>query len=107
MNEDHARHLRIVIPTLKDRKLHAKFSKCEFWIESVAFLGHRVFSDGIRVNTQNIEVVKNWPRPTSPADISSFLSLVGHYRRFVKVFSSISSHLTNLTRKIIYQVSMI
>ncbi|KAH0678966.1 hypothetical protein KY284_020051 [Solanum tuberosum] len=97
--EDHASHLRIVLQTLKDKELYAMFSKCEFWLESVAFLGHIVSGDGIRVDTQKIEAVQNQPRPTSPSDFKSFLGLVGYYRRFIEVFSSISSPLTKLTQK--------
>ncbi|KAH0642176.1 hypothetical protein KY285_034832 [Solanum tuberosum] len=99
--EDHASHLRLVLQTLKDNELYAKFSKCEFWLESVAFLGHIVSSDGIRVDTQKIEAVQNWPRPISPTDIRSFLGLAGYYRRFVEGFSSISSRLTKLTHKLV------
>ncbi|KAH0646574.1 hypothetical protein KY284_034458 [Solanum tuberosum] len=97
--EDHANHLRIVLQTLKDRELYAKFSKCEFWLKSVAFLGHIVFSGGIRVDTQKIEAVQNFPRPTSPTNIMSFLGLAGYYRRFAEGFPSISSSLTMLTQK--------
>ncbi|KAH0775071.1 hypothetical protein KY290_012208 [Solanum tuberosum] len=97
--EDHANHLKIVVQTLKDREFYAKFSKCEFWLESVACLGHIISGDGIRVDTQKIEAVQNWPRPISPTDIRSFLGLVGYYRRFVEGFSSISSPLMKLTQK--------
>ena len=45
--EEHASYLRVVLQTLKDRQLFAKFSKCEFWLQSVAFLGHIVFSEAI------------------------------------------------------------
>ncbi|WMV46207.1 hypothetical protein MTR67_039592 [Solanum verrucosum] len=96
---DHASHLRIVLQTLKDKELYAKFSKYDFWLESVAFLGHIVSSDGTRVNTQKIEAVQNRPRPTSPIGIRSCLGLAGYYRRFVEEFSSISSPLTKLTQK--------
>ncbi|KAH0728063.1 hypothetical protein KY284_003928 [Solanum tuberosum] len=97
--DDHVSHLRIVLQMLKDKELYAKFSKCEFWLESVAFLGHIVSSDGIGVDTQKIEAVQSWPRPTTPTDIMSFLGLAGYYRRFVEGFSSISSPLTKLTQK--------
>ncbi|WMV45576.1 hypothetical protein MTR67_038961, partial [Solanum verrucosum] len=81
--EEHANHLRQVLQILRDRKLYAKFSKCEFWLNSVAFLGHVVSDEGIRVDNQKIEAVKNWPRPTTPTEIRSFLGLAGNYRRFV------------------------
>ena len=83
--------LGVVMQTLKDRQLGAKFSKCEFWLQSVAFLGHIVSSEGIHVDSQKIEAVKQWPRPTSTTYIKSFLGLVGCYRRFVKGLSSIAS----------------
>ncbi|KAH0709559.1 hypothetical protein KY284_010986 [Solanum tuberosum] len=97
--EEHASHLRVVLQTLKDRQLFTKFNKCEFWLQSVAFLGHIVSSEGIRVDSQKIEAVKQWPIPTSAIDIRSFLGLAGYYRRFVEGFSSIASPLTRLTPK--------
>ena len=63
--EEHASHLRVVLRTLKDHKLFAKFSKCEFWLQFVAFLVHIASSERIRLYSQKIKVVKQWPRPTS------------------------------------------
>ena len=88
-----------MLQTLRDQILYAKFSKCEFWLKSVAFLGHIVSNEGIQVDTQKIEAVKNWPRPTAPTEIRSFLGLAGYYRKFVEGFSSISAPLTKLTHK--------
>lgn len=88
-----------MLETLQTLRLYAKFSKCEFWLNSVAFLGHVVSSEGIRVDPQKIEVIKSWPRPISPSDIRNFLCLAGYYRLFIKGFSSIASPMTRLTQK--------
>ena len=79
--------------------MYAKFSKCEFWLEQVAFLGHVVSKDGIQVDPKKIEAVADWPRPTTVTEIRSFLGLAGYYRRFVKDFSKITAPLTRLTQK--------
>ena len=97
--EEHEHHLRIVLGILKEKKLYAKFSKCEFWLSSVAFLGHVVSKEGIMVDPKKIEAVRDWVRPTSVTEIRSFLGLAGYYRRFVEGFSSITSPLTRLTQK--------
>ena len=84
---------------LRRNELYAKFSKCEFWLAKVAFLGHVVFSEGVSVDPQKIEAVVNWPRPKNPTEIRNFLGLAGYYRRFVQDFSKIVTSLTNLTRR--------
>ena len=70
---EHANHLRAVLHILREQELYAKFSKCEFWLSSVAFLGHIVADAGITVDTQKIEAVKTWPRPMTPIEVRSFL----------------------------------
>ena len=62
--EYHASNLKIVLQTLNDKELYVNFSKCDFWFKFVAFSGHIVSGDGIRVDTQKIEIVKSWPRPS-------------------------------------------
>ncbi|MCF7184013.1 hypothetical protein L3H42_10980, partial [Corynebacterium sp. MC-13] len=75
--QEHADHLRRVLGILRHQRLYAKFSKCEFWLSSVAFLGHIIGADGVRVDSQKIEAVKKWPRPTTPTEVRSFLGLAG------------------------------
>jgi len=67
--EEHEQHLRVVLHTLRDSQLYAKFLKCEFWLSSVAFLGHIVSAEGIQVDPKKIGAAKNWPRPTSATEI--------------------------------------
>ena len=96
---EHEEHLHQVFETLRANRLYAKFSKCEFWMKQVSFLGHVVSSEGLSVDPAKIEVVTNWPRPSTISEVRNFLGLVGYYRRFVEGFSHIASPLTQLSRK--------
>jgi hypothetical protein len=97
--EDHERHLRLVLQVLEEKKLYAKLKKCEFWLDSVAFLGHVISKDGISVDPKKVEAVVEWNRPNNVTEIRSFLGLAGYYRRFVEGFSHLAMPLTRLTQK--------
>ncbi|KAL4377944.1 hypothetical protein GQ457_02G018140 [Hibiscus cannabinus] len=97
--EDHDRHLRLVLQTLLENQLYAKLSKCEFWIREVVFLGHVVSSEGIRVDPKKVEAIVDWKQPTSVTEILSFLGLAGYYQRFVNGFSKVAAPLTKLLQK--------
>ncbi|GJY90506.1 reverse transcriptase domain-containing protein [Tanacetum coccineum] len=97
--EDHEVHLRLVLKLLRKEKLYAKFSKCEFWLQEMHFLGHVVNQSGIHVDPGKIEAVKNWKAPTTSSKIRSFLGLAGYYRRFISNFSKITKPITSLTQK--------
>ncbi|GKA33275.1 putative reverse transcriptase domain-containing protein [Tanacetum coccineum] len=97
--EEHADHLRIILELLRKEKLYAKFSKCDFWIRIVQFLGHLIDNQGLHVDPAKIEAVKNWASPTTPTEIRQFLGLIGYYRRFIKDFSKIAKFLTELIQK--------
>ncbi|GJR23696.1 reverse transcriptase domain-containing protein [Tanacetum coccineum] len=97
--EEHASHLRIILELLRKEKLYAKFSKCDFWIHIVQFLGHLIDNQGLHVDPAKIEVVKNWTSPTTPTEVRQFLGLAGYYRRFIEGFLKIAKPLTKLTQK--------
>ncbi|KAL8155807.1 hypothetical protein AgCh_001008 [Apium graveolens] len=97
--EDHAKHLRITLEILRKKKLYAEFSKCEFWLQEVQFLGHIISNEGIKVDPAKIEAITNWERPRTPTEVRSFLGLAGYYRRFVQNFSRIATPLMKLIRK--------
>ncbi|GJY36234.1 reverse transcriptase domain-containing protein [Tanacetum coccineum] len=99
VTKEHANHLRIILELLKKEKLYAKFSKCDFWISIVQFLGHVIDSQGIHVDPAKIKEVKDWASPTTPTEIRQFLGLAGYYRIFIEGFLKIAKPLTELTQK--------
>ncbi|GJV44946.1 reverse transcriptase domain-containing protein [Tanacetum coccineum] len=82
--QEHEEHLKLILELLKREELYAKFSKCEFWIPKVQFLGH---------------MIKYWASPKSQTEIRQFLGLAGYYRRFIEGFSKIAKPMTKLTQK--------
>ncbi|XP_075499216.1 uncharacterized protein LOC142537596 [Primulina tabacum] len=99
IREEHNQHLRTVLQTFQSHKFYAKFSKCEFWLDRVAFLGHIISSSGIEVDPSKLEAVKQWVVPKNASEIRCFLGLAGYYRKFIQGFSSIAVPLTYLTKK--------
>jgi hypothetical protein len=97
--EDHTKHLHVVLQRLRDHHLYAKFSKCEFWLDTVKFLGHTISSDSISVDPSKVQEVLDWKSPTSVHQIRSFLGLAGYYRHFIPDFSRIAKPMTELLKK--------
>ncbi|GJS99074.1 putative reverse transcriptase domain-containing protein, partial [Tanacetum coccineum] len=79
--EEHGEHLKTILNLLTSKNLYAKFSKCDFWLDSVQFLGHVIDSNGVHVDPAKIEAIKNWAAPTTPTKVRQFLGLAGYYRR--------------------------
>ncbi|GKB17443.1 putative reverse transcriptase domain-containing protein [Tanacetum coccineum] len=97
--KEHEGHLKLILNLLKKEELYAKFSKCEFWLSKVQFLGHVIDSEGIHVDPAKIEAIKDWASPKTPTEIRQFLGLAGYYRRFIEGFSKIARPMTKLTQK--------
>jgi hypothetical protein len=97
--EDHAKHLRTALQVLREHHLYAKFSKCEFWLDQVEFLGHVISKEGIAVNPSKVQSVLDWQAPTNVKELRGFLGMAGYYQRFIEGFSKIAGPMTKLLRK--------
>nr|GEV59101.1 putative reverse transcriptase domain-containing protein [Tanacetum cinerariifolium] len=97
--KEHEEHLILILELLKKKELYVKFSKCEFWIPKVQFLGHVIDSKGIHVDPAKIESIKDWASPKTPTMIRQFLRLAGYYRRFIEGISKIAKSMTKLAQK--------
>ncbi|GKC73663.1 putative reverse transcriptase domain-containing protein, partial [Tanacetum coccineum] len=97
--DEHVEHLRLVSGLLKKEKLYAKFSKCEFWLREVQFLGHMINGNGIHVDPSKIKAVKNCKALRTLTEVRLFLGLAGYYHRFIANFSKIAKSFTILTQK--------
>ncbi|XP_057426128.1 uncharacterized protein LOC130719523 [Lotus japonicus] len=76
---EHEGHLRQVLQVLREKKLYANPSKCEFWLKEVNFLGHVISKEGIAVDPAKVETVLAWEQPKTVTEIRSFVGLAGYY----------------------------
>nr|GEX99673.1 reverse transcriptase domain-containing protein [Tanacetum cinerariifolium] len=97
--QEHEEHLKLILELLKKEQLYAKFSKCEFWIPKVQFLGHVIDSKGIYVDLTKIKSIKYWASPKNETEIHQFLGLAGYYRIFIEGLSKIAKSMTKYTQR--------
>jgi hypothetical protein len=98
-DSDHEEHLRLVLQKLRDNQLYTKYSKCEFWLDEVPFLGHIISNGVISMDPTKVREIVGWKIPSSVTEIRSFLGLAGYYRRFIEGFSKIAKPMTSLLEK--------
>jgi hypothetical protein len=98
-DSDHEEHLRMVLQKLRDNQLYAKFTKCEFWLDEVHFLGNIISKGGISVDAAKVTAIVGWKIPSIVSEVWSFLGLAGYYRRFIEGFSKIAKPMTLLLEK--------
>jgi hypothetical protein len=98
-DSEHEEHLRMVLQKLWDNQLYAKYSKCEFWIDEVPFLGHIISNGGISVDPAKVREIVAWSIPSTVTKVQSFWGLIGYYRWFIEGFSMIVKPMTSLLEK--------
>jgi hypothetical protein len=98
-DSDHEEHLRLVLQKLRDNQLYVKYSKCEFWIDEVPFLGHIISNGGISVDPAKVKEIVAWSIFSTVIEVQSFLGLAGYYRRFIEGFSKVAKPMTSLLEK--------
>jgi hypothetical protein len=97
--DEHVHHVCKVLELLREHKMYGKVTKCEFFKESVKYLGHIISSKGIATDPKKVESIQNWPVPKNIKDLQSFLGLCNYYRCFIQDYSKIAAPMTDLTHK--------
>ena len=94
--EEHEHHLKMVLQVLREHQLYAKLSKCSFYQKKIHYLGHIISKDGIVVDPEKIEAIREWSVPKNVTKFRSCMGLDGYYRRFIVGFSRIAHPITSL-----------
>ena len=97
--EEHEEHLRLTLQLLREHQLYAKLSKCDFYKDRIQYLGHIISEEGIFMDHDKIEAIKNWPTPKNVTEVRYFMGLAGYYQRFIEGFSKVAHAITSLQRK--------
>ena len=88
-------HMRLTLQFLRDHKLYAKLSKCDFYKYMIHYFGHTISDEGISIGLEKIEAIMNWPTPRNVTNVRSFMGLVGYHWRFIEGFSKVAHSITS------------
>ena len=94
--EEHLRHIELVLQALEENELKAKLSKCEFMLDQIEFLGHVISKDGIATDPNKVKAIRDWPAPKNLKELQCFLGLTNYYRRFIENYAKVALQLTKL-----------
>jgi hypothetical protein len=99
LEQEHEQHLRMVLQVLREHHLYAKLSKFSFYQRKIHYLGHTILEEGITMDPEKVEAIREWSVPRNVAEFRSFMGLVSYYKRFIAGFSKIDHPITSLQRK--------
>jgi len=97
--EEHHEHVKKVLKKLLENNLYIKLEKYEFDVTETTFLGYILSKDGLKVDSEKVKAILDWPVPSNVKEIQSFIGLCNYYRIFIKDFAKIARPLHKLTRK--------
>ena len=97
--DQHTEHVEKVLQKLREHRLYAKASKCEFVKDTVEFLGHQICGNGLTPTEAKLQAIRDWATPQNVTDVRSFLGFTNYYRRYIRNYSDIAGPLTDLTKK--------
>jgi hypothetical protein len=96
IEEEHGKHLRMVLKVLREHTFYAKLSKCIFYQEKIHYMGHIISVDGITIDPEKMEAIRGWPNPINVTKVRYSMGLVSYYQIFIKGFSKLASPITSL-----------